>query len=93
MYDGVCNDAEVMGKLLGLDGPPTFKTTKMAKEKFEDLIGDLDVGIRYCDTTHFPCSTYSILCFSYDTLRLTSDVNIHWKPTDGTFKFSGTYGK
>ncbi|KAF8969374.1 hypothetical protein BDZ97DRAFT_239287 [Flammula alnicola] len=75
MYDGVCNDPEVFGVLLGLEGPPTFKTTKMPREKFEELIGDLDVSIRY------------------DTLRLTSDVNIHWKSAEGTFKFSGTYGK
>ncbi|PPQ68301.1 hypothetical protein CVT25_001389 [Psilocybe cyanescens] len=75
MYDGVCNDAEVFAKLLGLDGAPTFKTKKMPKDEFENLIGDLDVAIRY------------------DTLRLTTDVNIHWKPSDGTFKFSGSYGK
>ncbi|KAH9482354.1 hypothetical protein JR316_0004452 [Psilocybe cubensis] len=74
VYDGVCNDPEVMGKLLGLDGPPTFKTSKMDKDKFEVLIGNLNVSVRY------------------DMLRLTSDVNIHWKPTDGTFKFSGNYG-
>ncbi|KDR84064.1 hypothetical protein GALMADRAFT_236702 [Galerina marginata CBS 339.88] len=75
LYDGVCSDAEVFGKLLGLDGSPTFKTKKMPATEFEELIGDLDVAIRY------------------DTLRLTSEVNIHWKPSEGTFKFSGSYGK
>ncbi|KAJ3495696.1 hypothetical protein NLJ89_g10587 [Agrocybe chaxingu] len=32
------------------------------------------------------------LFHSYGTLRATSDINITWKPEDGTFKFSGTYG-
>ncbi|CAA7258576.1 unnamed protein product [Cyclocybe aegerita] len=75
LYDGVCNDPEVFGAMLNLGGPPTFKAKKMPKEEFENLIGDLDVAIRY------------------DTLRINSDVNISWKPADGTFKFSGTYGK
>ncbi|RDB19942.1 hypothetical protein Hypma_012854 [Hypsizygus marmoreus] len=74
-YDGVCADAAVFGAFLGLDGPPTFKTKKMPKNEFEDLIGDLHVSIRY------------------DTLSLSSDVNIHWKPAEGTFKCSGSYGK
>lgn len=30
---------------------------------------------------------------SYDTLFLSSDVNIHGKPDEGTFKFSGAYRK
>ncbi|KAF8076719.1 hypothetical protein FPV67DRAFT_1406546 [Lyophyllum atratum] len=75
-YDGVCADPAVFGAFLGLDGPPTFKTKKMPKDEFEDLMGDLEVSIRY------------------DTLKITStDVNIHWKAAEGTFKCSGSYGK
>jgi hypothetical protein len=33
--------------MLNLDGPPKFKTKKMAADDFEDLIGDLHVSIRY----------------------------------------------
>lgn len=46
VYDGVCNDAEVFGALLGLGGPPTFKMKKIPKADFEDAIGDLNVSIR-----------------------------------------------
>ncbi|KIM46485.1 hypothetical protein M413DRAFT_441573 [Hebeloma cylindrosporum] len=74
-YDGVCPDPEVFGAMLNLGGPPKFKATKMAADEFQNLIGDLDVSIRY------------------DVLRATSDVNIQWKPDQGTFKFSGSYGK
>jgi len=74
-YDGVCPDPNVFGAMLNLDGPPKFKATKMAPDEFQELIGDLDVSIRY------------------DVLRLKSDVNIQWKPDQGTFKFSGSYGK
>ena len=47
MYDGVCPDPEVFGVLLNLGGPPKFKTTKMAVDDFQNLIGDLHVSIRY----------------------------------------------
>jgi len=75
LYDGVCPDPEVFGAMLNLDGPPKFKSSKMTADNFEELIGDLQVSIRY------------------DTLHPTSDVNIQWKPDQGTFKFSGSYGK
>ncbi|KII95287.1 hypothetical protein PLICRDRAFT_86682 [Plicaturopsis crispa FD-325 SS-3] len=76
VYDGVCNDAEVFGALLGLGGPPTFKMKKIPKADFEDAIGDLNVSIRY------------------DTLSISgSEVTVRWQPDEGTFKFSGTYGK
>lgn len=54
MYDGVCADGEVFGALLGLGGPPTFKTKKMPKEEFENLIGYLHASVRWVivhDTT------------------------------------------
>ncbi|KAG5639697.1 hypothetical protein H0H81_005880 [Sphagnurus paluster] len=47
VYDGVCADPIVFGAFLGLDGPPGFKTKKMPKDEFEDLVGDLHVPIRY----------------------------------------------
>ncbi len=28
----------------------------------------------------------------YNTLYMRGNVNIHWKPDEGTFKFSGSYG-
>jgi len=43
--------------------------------------------------SYVDCDDFLMSVSSYDVLRLTSDVNIHWKPDDGTFKFSGTYGK
>jgi len=92
MYDGVCSDPEVFGTLLELSGPPMFKTKKMPKGEFENLIGDLDVSIR-CVFSYVDCDDFLMSVSSYDVLRLTSDVNIHWKPDDGTLKFSGTYGK
>lgn len=47
MYDGVCSDPEVFGTLLKLGGPPTFKTKKIPKDEFENLVGRLDTPIRY----------------------------------------------
>ncbi|KAG6910150.1 hypothetical protein DXG01_012909 [Tephrocybe rancida] len=75
VYDGVCADAAVFGAFLGLEGPPTWKTKKIPKDEFEDLLGDLHVAIRY------------------DTLRITSDINVSWKAAEGTFKCTGSYGK
>ena len=46
VYDGVCSDANVFAALLGLDGPPTFKTKKMPNDEFVDMIGDLTVSVR-----------------------------------------------
>ncbi|KAF5388430.1 hypothetical protein D9615_000671 [Tricholomella constricta] len=46
-YDGVCADPAVFGAFLGLDGPPTFKTKKIPRDEFVNLIGDLSVAIRY----------------------------------------------
>lgn len=47
VYDGVCADPAIFGAFLGLDGPPTFKTKKIPKGEFQDLVGDLCVSIRY----------------------------------------------
>ncbi|KAG6813428.1 hypothetical protein H0H92_011125 [Tricholoma furcatifolium] len=46
VFDGVCADAAVFGAFLGLDGPPKWKTKKIPKDDFEDLVGDLRVSIR-----------------------------------------------
>ncbi|KAK0444455.1 hypothetical protein EV421DRAFT_1735247 [Armillaria borealis] len=62
MYDGVCNDGEVFGAMLGLD------------EEFQSVVGDIEGSARY------------------NTLYMRGNVNIHWKPDEGTFKFSGSYG-
>lgn len=74
MYDGVCNDGEVFGAMLGLDGAPTFKMKKMTTEEFQNVVGDIEGSARY------------------NTLYMRGNVNIHWKPDEGTFKFSGSYG-
>lgn len=54
VYDGVCADPEIFGVFLGLDGPPTFKTKKIPKDKFQDLVGDLCVSIRYVGVDLLP---------------------------------------
>ncbi|CAE6469325.1 unnamed protein product [Rhizoctonia solani] len=46
-YDGICTDPRVFGKVLGLDGPPTFKAKKYTKEEFEELIGEVSKSVRY----------------------------------------------
>ncbi|KAK0230439.1 hypothetical protein IW262DRAFT_1470980 [Armillaria fumosa] len=74
MYDGVCNDGEVFGAMLGLGGAPTFKMKKMTAEEFQNVVGDVEGSARY------------------DTLYMRGNVNIHWKPAEGTFKLSGSYG-
>ncbi|KAL0950181.1 hypothetical protein HGRIS_010174 [Hohenbuehelia grisea] len=76
MYDGVCSDPAVFGAMLGLDGPPKFKTKKMTVTEFQDAMGYITASVRYDD-----------LSISGAT------VNVHWKPDEGTFKLSGTYGK
>ena len=83
--------------MLNLGGPPKFKASKMAADVFQDLIGDLRVSIRYVFFRRY-LSLFLVddLWFNgkrYDRLHLTSDVNIQWKPDQGTFKFSGSYGK
>ena len=80
-----------------LGGAPTFKIKKIPIGPFEDLIGNLRVAIRYVlpllPSRSSPPPSDSLLNKRYDTLKLTgTDVNVHWKG-DGTFKFSGTYGK
>lgn len=55
MYDGVCSDADVFGALLGLGGPPKFKSKKLPKDEFERLMGDrLNVSIRSVDNFEVP---------------------------------------
>ncbi|CAE7145800.1 unnamed protein product [Rhizoctonia solani] len=46
-FDGVCTDPRVFGKVLGLDGPPTFKAKKYTKEEFEEMIGEISKDVRY----------------------------------------------
>ncbi|KAJ7240544.1 hypothetical protein C8J57DRAFT_1478165 [Mycena rebaudengoi] len=76
-YDGVCADAVVFGALLKLGEAPKFKTKKFPKEDFLNMMED---RIQ--------------VSVRYDYLRISGDsVNVSWKPDEGTFKFSGTYGK
>ncbi len=46
VYEGVCQDAEVFGAMIGLPGSPTFKTMKMSKNEFQTAFGSLDKDIR-----------------------------------------------
>lgn len=46
-YDGICPDPMVFGTMMGLGGPPKFKTKKIPKDEFENLIGDISVPVRY----------------------------------------------
>lgn len=46
MYDGVCNDGEVFGAMLGLGGAPTFKMKKMTAEEFQNVVGDIEGSAR-----------------------------------------------
>jgi hypothetical protein len=70
MYDGVCADPEVFGTLLKLGGAPTFKTKKMPKDEFEDLIGDLDVSIRYVSSAFVVQDDFPSLCLGMASLGL-----------------------
>jgi hypothetical protein len=45
-YDGVCSDPIVFGMLLGLDGPPTFKTKKYTVDEFKNLVGGIQASVR-----------------------------------------------
>ncbi|KAK7696161.1 hypothetical protein QCA50_000812 [Cerrena zonata] len=47
VYDGVCPDADVFGRLMGLSGPPTWKTKKLTVDEFEDLLGSIHGSVRY----------------------------------------------
>ncbi|KAF8914309.1 hypothetical protein CPB84DRAFT_1758937 [Gymnopilus junonius] len=61
LYDGVCSDPAMFGKMIGLDGPPTFKMKKIPSSEFENLIGDLDVAIRYTFFLSLKCrATYGV---------------------------------
>jgi hypothetical protein len=46
VYDGVCNDPEVFGRVIGLDGAPTFKMKKISKDEMVDALGGLSAPIR-----------------------------------------------
>ncbi|KAJ3490750.1 hypothetical protein NLI96_g1219 [Meripilus lineatus] len=46
-YDGICSDPIVFGALMGLDGPPTWKTKKFPRDDFEDLLGAISASVRY----------------------------------------------
>ncbi|TFK66575.1 hypothetical protein BDN72DRAFT_844193 [Pluteus cervinus] len=76
-YDGVCQDPEIFGAVIGLTGAPLpFKTKKIPQAEFEKLFGGtFHKSIRYA------------------TLELTSDVTVQWFPEEGTFKLKGLYGK
>ncbi|PIL27444.1 hypothetical protein GSI_10593 [Ganoderma sinense ZZ0214-1] len=70
VYDGICNDPEVFGCLMGLGGPPTFKMKKFSVDEFEKCLGALrgsvrfdtlyitskDVTVRWSDTGEFKFS-------------------------------------
>ncbi|KAF8545585.1 hypothetical protein OG21DRAFT_1502203 [Imleria badia] len=47
VYDGVCSDPLVFGTLLGLDGPPSFKMHKIPVADFNNLLGQIQVSVRY----------------------------------------------
>ncbi|KAI0312279.1 hypothetical protein OF83DRAFT_1041077, partial [Amylostereum chailletii] len=46
VYDGFCPDPEVFGALLGLEGPPTFKMKKFARDEFEQNVGYIRASAR-----------------------------------------------
>ncbi|TDL30014.1 hypothetical protein BD410DRAFT_811406 [Rickenella mellea] len=46
-YDGVCPDPLVFASVMNIEGPPKFKTKKVPKDEFGELIGDLEVEVRY----------------------------------------------
>jgi hypothetical protein len=83
----------VFGALLGLDSAPKFKTKKFSKEDFQDHIGELEASVRYVASSVDEWFSDACAACSYATLTLSSDVNVHWKADEGTFKFSGSYGK
>lgn len=57
-------------------------------------MGDLKASVRSVSLLIFYLRRVLIQDYrSYDTLSLTSDVNVHWKAGEGIFKFSGSYGK
>jgi hypothetical protein len=84
----------VFGALLGLGAAPKFKTKKFTTDEFEQFIGVIEASVR-CVGTLCPSRMAIDACTScsYDTLRLTSDINVRWSLDEGTFKFSGSYGK
>lgn len=58
VYDGLCADPEVLGILLGLDGPVTWKMKKFTKENFESAVGHIEASVRLV----FSCSGNSVNC-------------------------------
>lgn len=66
VYDGVCADAEVFGAMLGLGGPPTFKTKKMTSDEFQNNVGQVHGSVRYVH-----CETYlSVTVYLNDNLQI-----------------------
>ncbi|KAF5333573.1 hypothetical protein D9611_002670 [Ephemerocybe angulata] len=47
VYDGVCADPVVFGKMIGLEGEPTFKMKKFSHEELGNKLGGLEAPIRY----------------------------------------------
>ncbi|KAI0032380.1 hypothetical protein K488DRAFT_78520 [Vararia minispora EC-137] len=47
VYDGFCPDPDVFGRLLGLDGPPTFKMKKFSAAEFGNHMGHIVASARY----------------------------------------------
>ncbi|KAI0360756.1 hypothetical protein OH77DRAFT_1392785 [Trametes cingulata] len=46
-YDGFCPDPEVFGALLGLGGPPKFRSRKFDRDEFQRHIGQIEGSVRY----------------------------------------------
>lgn len=96
-YNGVCRDPAVFGRMLKLDGPPTFKAKNFPVDEFQDKIGHIDMSAR-CVVLAFRsvhlCSLYisHLVDCRYSGLYILDSVLIQWKADAGTFKFSGTYG-
>lgn len=80
--------------MLKLDGPPTFKAKKFTVDEFQGMVGYIDKSVRYVyfSTVQLDFILIYGIC-SYDTLRVTSDVNVRWNPETGEFKVSGSYGR
>lgn len=58
VYDGVCPDADVFGNLMGMDGPPKWKTKKLTVDEFEKLVGRIQASARFASTLFYCMPLY-----------------------------------
>ncbi|EJF63932.1 hypothetical protein DICSQDRAFT_153733 [Dichomitus squalens LYAD-421 SS1] len=82
-YDGICNDPEVFGCLMGLGGPPTFKMKKFTVDEFERCLGSIRGSVRY-DTLYITSKEVTVRWSDTGEFKFSGSYG-KWQPSTADY--------